>query len=144
MVDKTADLHRHNFRSLTLLKKPFRRMSVFSREKSYLQQLLIIFPNLKFFLYLQIILNAGGEKKHFNDTKTFHTGSTANLPAFAISKNSNFFPKRTEISYILRNFSLSVAFYGKFGKRLWWTKFHFQNRRTSDAFSHRTLFIIMW
>ena len=74
-------------------------------------------------------------KRHFQETISFDTHSTANFPSLPVLEKIKFFSKkgngffpRTQISYVLRNLTISVAFYGQFYS-IWWLKnFPSQNR----------------
>ena len=70
-----------------------------------------------------------GRKRHFIESISFDTHSTANLPTYAIlkklvlfsKKKHLFFFKKTRISNVFRNLTISIAFYGEFAK-VWWKK----------------------
>ena len=71
---------------------------------------------------------------------SFDTHSKANLPLLPIlEKNQFFFSKKPivftkkPVSRIMRNLTISVAFYGKFGDNLVLKKFH---GRTPDSFTN--------
>ena len=104
----------------------FSKYSVFS---SYF----LIFPTLKFFWL--------SSKKPHEVEKTIIGNNTIwyafykKIAAFSdFEENSRFFPiqktsifsKETQNSFVLRNLSISVAFFGKYATN-WWNKFTFRN-----------------
>ena len=70
IANKTAGHHREIYSPLTQVKIPFRRMKAFFfLKKYYLQQILIIFPYLQFFWFLQKTSN---QVKKANFIKYYH------------------------------------------------------------------------
>ena len=68
-------------------------MKAFFSKKYYLQQILIIFPFLKFFLILEQILNSF-RKKTFSWNSIFWYAFYSKIATFTDFENSSFFEKK--------------------------------------------------
>ena len=134
-----AGHQRHIFHPVVLLMIPFGKMKAFCQNKNCLQQIVLIFPNLNFFRFLQKKLSLQTEKRHFYEIISFNTNSTANLSPLLILKKFKFFSKKTSILFkntqilnVLRNLNISIR---QICHNLVVNSFHYKNRRTSDTFT---------
>ena len=120
-TNKPAGYHRHIFRPPSLLQMAFERMKAFFQVIS---SNFVIFPNLKCFWFLQKN-SIQVEKKTlwyniicYAFYSKFASFSDILKKSSIFWKNIHFFKKK-QISYVLRNLTILVAFYGKFAV-IWW------------------------
>ena len=128
-TNKMASHRRHIFCRLVLLKILFRKTKAFFQKKILSSSIFENFSHCKIFLTSAESLKFRRKKRQFCEMISLNMHSAANLPAIPILKmnqvffenNLTIFPpppppppqkKIKQISYILRNFTISVAYYG--------------------------------
>ena len=140
LKNKTAGHHWHIFCPPFLLRDTFQKDESVLSKKYYLQQILIIFPNLKFlfFWFLQKTLNSGGKKTFLwnNIWYVFYS----KFATFTNFVKIQFFPKKPIFVHFEKSYCFSRIL-RQFCYNLVIKIFHGRNRRTSDTF---TSDIINW
>ena len=144
--NETAGHHRHNFRPQTLLQIPFRRIKAFFLKNTVFSKLWYSSKYISFLISAKK-LRLRWKKRHFCELMSFETHLTAKLLPQTVlkkvvfsSKKLIYFSKKIQVSFVLRNLTLSVTFYGKFAVT-WWKKFKDKTVEFRTLLHRRTLSI---
>ena len=110
-------------------------MKTFFRRKKYTSSYFLFFRRFEIFcFFLSENPDIEGGKDLLKEIIPFYTHSTAILPPLSILKKKSiffrrkpiYFSKKTQILNVLRTFTISIAFYGKFAT-IWWKKLTFRH-----------------
>ena len=111
--------------------------SVFFQHTLFLHHVFWLFQPWVFFWFLPKNHENEGAR-HFHRKIPFETHSRKNLPHFEkfqgfFQKSSSIFPKKTQVSNVLRILRIPIALYSKFST-IWWKNFHVQlGEQTADV-----------